>query len=344
MPTYNSNSVLVEIVGGGSGTPIEAAASALSAGQAADFATTGFTLSNADTGWQTDFWYDPVNKKCHYMGKPASAPGAWKHRIYDEASNTWNTTNQYANPPNVNGHAYGAGAIDPGTGDFYFHFFNESFVRRYTASTQSWDFSTVSESLIGGGATTPCDGLAFHPNLYGAGDGGLVISTRSDLFTWRKSNNTWTELLSYSYAPDARKEGHGYYWPGGDIAFVGRGINTTTAYYGVSSGPTSINGGMAYPNGIAVAGIGIGTFGGMLCAHPTDPTRIFILERPASGSANRVWESTNGINWTQKSYSHGLTWTDSYGSVAFLTIHGAIWGLGSQSGNVLYSRLWRPDD
>jgi hypothetical protein len=65
---------------------------------------------------------------------------------------------------------------------------------------------------------------------------------------------------------------------------------------------------------------------------------MLILERLGS---RRVYESTDGDNWTRSSYNHPF----NIGSHVVVTIpdHGVIWGLGNNMGTP-FSKLWKPAD
>lgn len=316
------------------------ACAALGVGQSADFgagAQSGF--SQEDLEWQTAFYHDDLHGLIHLMGKPANADTSWKHQYYDTAAGKWTiVSNGMWNNP---GHIYGNFTMDWMTGDVYQQrSTGGSDHPRQAAwwqySKRAWGFAPPSGSIYSGAMETHANGVAFHPNLYGPGDGALIWNEQANIHFWRKSTNT-VQTVSYAYGTYGSKEGVGEYWPALDIAVLGGADGGANAIVSPNGGgtPKVTNVGRPPVDTAGHSDSGSGGFGSMH-VHPGDPGRLLILER---GGSHRVWTSTDGDTW-KSAGSHPFTRRP----VVICSLRnglGCLWAIGRDSSGQI-STLWRP--
>jgi hypothetical protein len=308
------------------GSALSDAAAGLSPGQTVDF-TEETSMWRAAYAWQSDGIYDAKHQLIHVLGKPANSNGTWLHTIYNITSDTWSP---YVNIGwNASGHIYGNLAYDPATGDLFQSIGGDKRIKRYNKATNSW--TQLSVDIYSGSTPSHLNGIAWHPNLYGPGDGGLVIQGRTRQYHWRKSTNTMQNATTPDLGANA---GHAIYFTAIDKVVIGR-----TPHVLVSSS------GGGLPNIVNVGAPPVKTGGlstayhlpfGAMIQHPGIPSKILLLERAGS---YRVWESEDGDNWTQKSFNHPFR--DTYVLIS-IRGHGVVWAVGNNGS--AYSKLWRPND
>ena len=81
--------------------------------------------------------------------------------------------------------------MNPDNGDLFLMAGNGAdFAYWYRRSLDNW--TTTSSGALPG--TNHRGGVAYHPNLYGTGDGGLVASTNFSIWGWRKSTDSWAAV------------------------------------------------------------------------------------------------------------------------------------------------------
>jgi hypothetical protein len=290
------------------------------------------TWHQYEISWQTIWHYDAGRKEAQYMGKPQSNLSLrHSHYIYEEATNTYRTTGQSLFQGT--GHIWSS-AYDPGSGDFFFHRWADNNVRWMKYATESWT-TTSSTSLISSGSVAPANGMAYHPNLFGQGEGGLVLCTRSKILAWRRSNDSWSTIKSLSGGEANFAGGSGIYLPGFDAVLIGTGDGGPLWRLGAGSGGatgTPINLGRPPRN---IAGVGQAT-ASKLIQDPNDDSNLLLLEY---NGTQKVWTSTDGgDNWTEESYQHGFDFGSAEFIVTPVTPYGVCWAITSHFG----SRLWKP--
>lgn len=304
-------------------------------------------FSEADLAWQTTFHHDDVNGLVHLMGKPANSESAWAHEFYNVATSSWTVISQTM--WNNYGHIYGNFAMDYATGDLYQSRSTGTgagtvdnplrvrhFIRANGLALSSWGVIPTDrdyEASIGG-AEAHANGVAYHPNLYGTGDGGLLMGNQTWIYSIRKSTNV-VQKLSTPYMGD--KEGAGCYWPAQNAAFIGgSGGVLMRVTPNATAGGTPVVTSMGTPP-IDTAGHShlSGSGFGSLHVHPGNPNKLLILET----AGQRVYESTNGSTWTQVG-NHPFNRVPRV--VCSLRGNlGCFWAIGRDgSGN--FSHLWRP--
>jgi hypothetical protein len=306
---------------------LAAACVALASGQSASFAP-GLLhgLNEAQLEWQGRFLYDPVHNVVHLFGKQANDDNDWRQRTYDLATSTWANNDFDFNRP---GHVYASVDIDPSNGDLYYNpgTTDNRLLYRWAYATAAW---TLLTSDIGAGSVNGPNGVAWHPNLYGIGDGGLVTRTAGAFLYYRKSNGAVQRITGTTQGTSPQ----GCYFQAIDKVVLGRANHWTIAPNG---GSTPILTDVGAPP-IQTMGTASQTNCGVVLQHPGNPSKLILLEKTGT---NRYWTSTDGDNWTLVG-THPFV-TASGSPVTFCSLGdglGCIWGIGST--NVLTSVLWRP--
>lgn len=312
-------------------TALEIAAGGLVSGASTSFTVAPFYSDGLH--WQSSWHYDAIHKKAHLLYKAANANTSWAHRVYDEATDTWSDGGLSDDAP---GHIYGSATIDSDTGDLYLLVWSDTSVRRFSGGTQSWDFQT-SNWVIGNTSTAPRSSVVWHPNLYGPGDGGLIVDcgyNTQPIIAWRKSTDTWATIV----APPTGSPGYtgvGCYLPSLDTALVGGSNDGTATGKLITPGP-SVSTGDVFPLELAGDSRTNPAYGAVV-PHPGNQAKFLILQNgdmPTNGRA--VYHSTDGVAWTQVA-DHPFS--DAQGGV-FCSIPrlGVIWFIGRSSQSV----IWRP--
>jgi hypothetical protein len=276
------------------------AAAALSSGQSASFAAgANPDLFLNDLEWQTNGFYDPTNRLVHLMGKPVGDT-AWSHSRYNIDTGAWTTV---AGMWNNLGHIYGNTCIDPGTGDIYcarggFSSGGDHFkqLARWDRATASWGaYAPTAANISANALVDVCNGVSFHPNLYGVGAGGLIVEQQFRTMFWRKSNDTPDDTATHATDLYGSQYGMGVYHPGMAASFVGgAGGNSLLK---VTQGPTLST--LSAPP-IPIEGNSRETAGyefGSLHVHPGDASKLILV----STNGTHYWTSTTGA---------GGSWTD----------------------------------
>lgn len=340
---------------------LASAAASLSAGQYTTFLGPPTNIGQFGISWQavTAFW-DANNREFQFMAK-AQSGGAASHWIYSETSHAWRYTT-LSLVPGQTGHIWNV-SLDYGTGDYYYLDFplTGNFFRRMRRSVEAgagdanspWIVtSSPAFDIRDGSAET---GIGFHPNLYGSGDGGTLLWGVGDMAAWRKSTDTWTEMQHYGGGSywGSGGSGSGCYIPGLDKLLIGTG-STKQNFIVVSAG----SGGALATNTPPLVAAPIKVFGsttaslpwGKLVLHPSNSSKVLILEAGPKNAGLRVWSSVDaGTNWTLESYDHpfyNLPWTGNDAgawTVGSVPTYGVLWGM-AYNGTTTQSILWKPNN
>lgn len=288
--------------GGGGDSLLAQACAALSSGQSATFAAIAQSNFNADdVAWQTAFYHDDLHDLLHLMAKRQNDDEAWGHQVCDIATTTWGqlSSGMWDNA----GHVYGNSAIDFATGDFFQsrNCINGTDaprrVRWWKYSLQDWSsLAPVSQDIYDGAMNDTPNGLVWHPNLYGVGDGGLIWGDQVSFHYWRKSTDA-VSRRAIGTDEYGTKEGAAVYWPAQDCALIGGSTpGGSLARIDPNGGGAPILTDLGAPvirvqGASHLAGPGFGS----LHVHPGNPNKVLIVETAGSN----VYESTDGENWTQ---------------------------------------------
>ena len=338
-------------------TLLAQAAAALSVGQSRAFTESVNPNSvRLDIQWQaTTGYHDPIRGEIQYMGKPASGQSTtFSHHIYNEANNEWRATNPAAAGLEGIGHIWNS-AFDPATGDYYHIQMQYDTVYRMTRANASWSLITrVPSAYVGenGNGPGPWPGLAWHPNLFGRGDGGLVLRGYRGTIAWRKSSNQWQSIGDSSF--DFKAGGDSVYFADTDTVVLGTGYPNGSDNRAELIQIEAGSGGQARPYRVVgnaplhVAGRGQDRVGKMV-AHPLDPTRLIILEEkdPNSATSAQWWISSDrGATWREQSTPHpfrALGWT--HYTLCCIPTYQVVVGIFSGWDSVGYNfrmHLWKP--
>lgn len=322
------------------------ACAALEPGDGADFpAGAQSAFSEADLAWQSTFHNDDQHGLIHLMGKPANANRSWHHQYYTVADNEWTVVarGMWNNP----GHIYGAFTIDHGTGDLFQWRGNmngrgptDRRASWWKHETKEWDFIPV--DVFDGALESHPNGSTWHPNLYGAGDGGLILQSGSRTLFWRNKDDA-VESVSHRGLSFGAAAGIGAYWPAKDVAFVGGGQggrllkvtpdgSRTPKVEPVGELPITLGGNSHIYS----------TRFGSLHVHPGNPDKPLIVEtvgEQTRTSGSRAWTSEDGSDWGR---IEDHTFTTVPRVVCSLRGGlGALWAIG-KTGSRDVSQLWKP--
>lgn len=327
-------------------SPLAQACRSLASGQSMSFPA-GIpdpSFGSPDIAWQTAFFHDDVNGFVHLMGKPANADQAWGHQRYTVASSTWKLmgSGMWNNP----GHIYGNFTMDYATGDIFqgrggWDKSGADAYRRirwWRHASGSWGLAPTARDLVAPSIAmvTHLNGVVWHPNLYGPGDGGLVVDSQFRTMFWRKSTDS-VEEWQHSGSTSGGKEGAGVYWPKQDAAYVGGSDGEQLLKITPNGGNRPIVTAVGVPP-LRTAGnshSGSSNFGS-LHVHPGNPDKLLILET----NGPRVFSTTNGTSWTLVG-NHPFTRVPR----VVCSLRGGLgcfWAVGREDGGAGFSQLWRP--
>ncbi len=171
-------------------------ANSMSAGQWLQLNITGLSTSlfvdgsNNTLDYMDKGCHDPVRKQVRFIGQAHG--GDQRFHQYDETSNTF--TNLADPPwdgvvgyPGYLGHGYQHNAVDPATGDFYYHEYNSTIVHRLTRASGTWSRLTSPNTEITGG-------LEWLPSI--GSQGGLILLLGRSCHRWDKATNSWSTPAS----------------------------------------------------------------------------------------------------------------------------------------------------
>lgn len=319
---------------------------------------TGLNATNTETGWAVNWhdrhFYDATRRKFRFVGKKqASLGGQARHIEYDEATNAWTASGQLWG--DELGHMYSSVAFDEVAGDLYTNTLQTGDrVRKWVQGTSldTWAFATSD-------GATPLDsidyssqnkfvsgegGCAWHPNLFGAGSGGLIVICQRGVAAWRKSTDTW-QILSGLYTAVGDAPTCTY------IAGLGAVILTngsTLKAWRITQGPTvaAINDTPVHVGPVSWTS-GTNNVGGLLIDDPQKRNTCYILEKTQDTSSTltrRVWKYNAGA-WDLQTYGHPFFSSQTGGedwSGCAVYGYGVIHALERVS-NSLRSRIWKPN-
>lgn len=337
--------------GGFTGTTLGIAAAGLSNGQSVSFTAIGNsgTFNDANLSWETIGHFDEVRGLVHVCGKSALIDASWTHEYYTLTTNAWTliSSGQF----NSLGHIYGNFAYDPITGDL---FLTKSMTEGDTPARASWykqslgnwsSVAPVNQTIFSGAMERHSNGTAFHPNLFGSNDGGLVVDQQQRIYTWRKSTDARGTIDHPGGDTQlGNKEGAAIYWPALDAVFIGGSAEGAQRLGKVTANPTP--GGqpvLTVMNQPPIRAHGAsadddGGFGALI-VHPGNASKMLLMETAAlSGTSNgrRVWSTTDGNNWTAHGDNYHPFTTEPRVIVSIIGL-GVVWSLSASS-----SVLWKP--
>jgi len=298
--------------------------------------------------WENTFYYDQARGFAYILGKDAGG-GPRSTLLYNEATNTWSGANYAATEA---GHIYESMAFDPATGDVYNGHWNGSTFQKVSPEVSLTAFTEATSSFSSVSRVSLQPACAWHPNLFGTGDGGLVVAgaqTDNDqiakVVAWRKATNTWSEFTETTHTTSsgngAMYDAGAEYCRGGDSVYVSYRAGAGGRTYRIPAGSGGVKGtavqisnppvDLTYPSSS-------GARVGALVDDPSGGSYPYILGR--HGTKN-VWKF-NGTSWVDMGFLHPFSDPngDYYWVVASCYPYGVFWGRGNSTGQP--SKLWRP--
>jgi hypothetical protein len=334
------------------GSALERVANSLSAGQSATLGDTGLAFeASYAIQWVNRFYYDDQRKRAYLLGKKegGGANTYWLMR-YEESSNSWS----YAGSGNELGHVYESIGFDPATGELYTGNWYSDRLKKITPNAGLTAWTNPATSALGTTFTQDIQpALAWHPNLFGGGDGGIVaLSGRSSagkVVAWRKSTNSWHDVAGTSWTTSdgsaAAYTGAVLHVRGGDFCVATASPSLGGKTFVIPAGSDGSLGSASQVANVPVActyANGYGQVVGMLIDDPTGDPTPYILEK---GGSNRVWRYSAG-KWIAQSFQHpfpnGSSDSSYTWAVASCYPFGVMWCRSASTSNS--SRLWRPND
>lgn len=330
------------------------AAAALAPSQSSSsLSTSGLTAAaRGSIQWVNRGFYDHARKRWIVHGKYASdqssPSGGRATMVYDAAANTWNSSAVFhINGVSNIGHVYESLAYDPKEQRLYSGRYTSAadsiYYWTYGAAYDSWGATAVTPWALNSNSTQPV--LGWHPNLFGPGDGGLVVirlvsGTTMQLVTWRRATDQWSANLVQSTAPS--QHGAMTYVRHYDALFAthagGNTYRINAGSGGVAATPIQI----ANPP-IQCRHIGGGSSGGILIDDPKGLGGPYVL---AKGTGTGTVYKYEGTSWTTKGYLHpyptGATGNGTLWSVAPMFPLGVFGCLRDSTSTAPI--LWRPND
>jgi hypothetical protein len=307
-----------------------------------------------DLNWIMKFHYDPVRQMAFTVTKIQNCNTCMEHAWYDELANQWISENCGFNAAGhafdcvAYDHAEGVGYLVPGGGQDDV-LWKSTWTRGQSLSkpviASSHAEGQIDELMYPTKDNFVSGALAqdWHPNLFGPGDGGMVVICQKGIAGWRKSTDTWHVIVprgNFSIGPDHP----GCVYSRGLDAVIASPNKDNNKLFKIDDYQTWIS---SDDPGLDPAPIDFGfDHGGHPIAaivdDPLERPTIYALEKTGSG---RVWKYSNG-KWALQSFKHPFTATDNGGEnwmVAAMYGHGCIWALERTSG-LPRSRVWRPND
>lgn len=331
-------------------TALGIAAAALGPGDYAQF-TPGNAHGLDDIGgdyvqyrldWHSRFFFDQAHGLIHLPGKSAQSQGGdidWTHRVYSLMGNNWANHDASIRAINRTGHCYASFDMHYPTGDMYACPGAGGIdIWRWSYASQAW--SQIVADYRAGAVNNPPSGMAVHPNLFGPGRMGTIISSASSganysLYYWNKETNTTSRTalgLSLTDGATPPASSHGAYFAHTDRVAIGRERHVLVAPNAVQDGtPTFTD--IGNPP-IRTMGTNAGNTHGVMMPHPGDPTRYLLLGKVSPWT---YWDTQDLQTWTERGthpfeVANGNPWVFCSLPAPF----GCLWGIGEDSG------LWRP--
>jgi hypothetical protein len=310
------------------GTALAQAASALSVGGSVAFSAGPSWKYGDSVTWQTaTIYYDPTRRLVHAVGKVASIQDP-EHYIYNEATNSWGSdTIAFATA----GHMWNT-AFSPEHGEYYWIVSGTQDIQRYIPGS-GW--TVTPESGYSGGSGHA--GMGWHPHLFGANDGGVVVNALSALVAWRRSTNSWTALQTGLSDP-GYNGGSGAYDSVNNKLWVGTGnIGRSRIIAGGSGGsPGAVTNASNPP--LLIYGGGDSDSTNKVIPHPYTAGKLLLL----ASNTSTVYQSTNsGASWSSAGYTHPFVIGSGQWTCGPIPAYGVVWGISSPSRGSM-SKLWKP--
>lgn len=341
---------------------LSTAARDLAAGSSVLLGDTGNNFGGLQwINWQQRFHYDPLRKSAIalIMRQSSQNPtNITKICVYTESTNSWVVTD-FNFPESSRSHSWDMHAYDHATGTSYY-LESGGLVHRiarhnYTDGPSTWTYFGADPASFGVPtnilytATSPdsfvsaSTAVVFMPNLFGAGDAGLVIGTQFGLIAWRFSVSNYVVLYTRTQwtaftGGAAQDSPAGTYCRGLDCTFWSQG-ESGTGLLKIANGPvitqlanTPIR--LMHDQG--------GNNAAKTSDDPNEGQTWYAFE--FNGGTNRVWKWNNSTATLQQLSGVTSPWgaTDPEN---FMTAPayglGVVFGV-EESGSSGRGKLWKP--
>lgn len=313
---------------------------------------TGMNGANTENGqvvfWQSRWHFDGPRRRGLFLGKEQqNTGGTARFHSYDELTNQWNSAIPTWGTGSETGHTYDSNAYDYERGEHYYQRHNDSRrIRRWQQNytLDRWDDLAIDFSPLNpitgnnlGINSTGETGQAWHPNLFGPGDGGLVIVCYRGIGAWRRSTNTCSVLASFSVSGTVDVPCCEYV-AGLNAVIVSIGNDLRT--WRVNAGPTVT----AVANAPLKVGCINDNAGARFVDDPLGRPFAWALE-VNNAAGNRVWR-WDGTSFVLQPHTHPFGQGNQNGNqaatvVAAVRPYGVIWAL-ERFNNSLRSHIWKP--
>ena len=282
--------------------------------------------------WGTRFHHDETNQEFWVFGRGPGGDTA-HHMRFVESTEAW-TIEGNDLFGSLSGHAYDAFEFDPATQDQYWIRYASGFTGgtlwKYTESTNTW--ATTGQSV----ASADAAGLAWHPNLFGAGSGGIVECNITGIYAIDPGTPTRTLIQSVA---GVGLSAHCMYDPDSDSVYCGGGEDGAREHWRVIDSETVVQ----------LADLPIAT-GGSEDTGETGKIAVLMPSPWADGvlyllgldvSTVYYTSDNNGASWTNRG-THPLNLGGS-SLVCSIRAYQAFWQLYKAGESVdSGSILWRP--
>jgi hypothetical protein len=264
--------------------------------------------------WGNRFFYDHVRGILVMCGKDAlsgSGTGERSTSIYTASADSWATSGRFHIAGAETGHMYESFAYDPAEGTAYVQQWGTEHFERWTfGSPLASGWTPTANDPLGHWAqdAAPVNkAVAWHPNLFGTGDGGLVFLCNIDqsptmvVRCWRKLTNTYHTVSGTEHDSSSdTNSGSCVYVRSGDYVIATFGFGNTYRVNAGSGG--SLAAGLQITNPPIICTYTNSGARGMLFDDPTGIGGPYILEKCGT---NRVWRYISNA-WSLRGYTHPL--------------------------------------
>lgn len=302
-------------------------------------------------------YYDPIRRRMHQCDRQHN--GLMEHAYYDEVEDEWTKVDtSLIDSFGIPGH-WRATAFVPETGFLYYQKEGHKTIFFYDPNANVWS-QTAEEPLLGElTELNAVKGMGYHPNLFGPGKPGLLVTMNRWFLGYNLTTEKWHSPLNSS-GPMGEgnplaycSHGQGWYFPGRDeLLLTSRshentvnGINTNYAV-GVGAGlETDLQVGSGVDmreqpprpiSGLADTAKCYAAF------HPSQPD--VLLAFPADN--DEVWYTADAAEtpWIKAPFTHPFAselGTGAQYNVGSIPQHGVVAGCASTADNTRFV-FWKP--
>lgn len=302
--------------------------------------------------WVNRFYYDQDRGRAFMLTKRAGGLAfTYSSVLYQASNNTWTHYEGPGSSSDESGHVYESIAYDPATGRLYNGNYGGDTVKAKDLETSlvSW-INPVTAAYSEPFTNDIQPAMAWHPNLFGVGDGGLVVQKGNwgdptgILLAWRKGGsapNTWSEIPGVSWSGNIGGGGPAYngavvYCKAGDFCVFSCPAQAGNLAWRI---PAGSGGNLATAVQIQNAPMQVGysdtgVTGGLYDSPKDADPHMYLIQKGGSS----VWKC-DGSTWSPAG-SHPLSYPDNYFILASCQPHGVFMVRGFYASTP--TQIWRP--